>query len=153
MNDFLGEIFGCILLLLCFLACVFCVFYALYKIVVGDCQEGYIDEIRYEGRRRGGIHIFGIYIKTNINFQETRLWALESFTSTWVYRRKWERLKRKYVGKKVHIYINPKNPYSRTITRELSWRLILPISLAAVLLFVLLMIFGIDLLMNIIAIF
>lgn len=150
MNDLIGEVLGLCLFLFCFLVCVGCVAYGIWRITTGQCQEAYIDEILYDGSRRGRIYVFRIQVKTFINNTETKLLTSEIFTSSWVYKRKWERLKQKYIGKKVHIYMNPKQPNSQVITRELCWRMFLPIGLAAMFLGVILFFLGIDLINDIV---
>ena len=95
MNDIVGEILGLFIFLLCFLVCVACIVYGIWRITTGQCQEAYIDEILYDGSRRGRIYVFRIQVKTFINNIETKLLTSEIFTSSWVYKRKWERLKQK----------------------------------------------------------
>ncbi len=146
MNSLIAEIL--VFLMICFVevALIAYIAYGLWKLAVGECQEGFIDEVYYKRRARGGVHTFGIRVKSYINYQETRLSCLETFSSMWVYKRKWERLKRTYIGKKVHIYVNPKKPYSQTITRELCWRYFLPVILYVPILLVLITVFLIDIL-------
>lgn len=152
MNGLIGELFVFIITFFVELILLGGIVYGIWKLTVGECQEAVIDRIDYNGRRRGGVHMLGIVVKTYINFQETRLSTMETFSSMWFYKRKWERLKKKYIGKKVHIYVNPKRPYKQTITREMCWRYFLPIILSVLLLLTLLICFGLDMLMDIIEI-
>ena len=149
MDGLIGELFVFIFTFMIGLVLVGGIVNGLAKLAVGECQEAVIDSIDYVRRARGGVHVLGIVVKTHINFQEVRLSTMETFTSWWFYKRKWDRLKKKYIGKKVHIYVNPKKPYKQTITREMCWRYFLPITLSSLFLLFFLVYFGLDMLMDV----
>ena len=125
----LGDIIIFMIVILCEVFITFGLVFNLWLIVAGDCYIGYIDAIEYGGRSRGYIHRLQMYVKTWVNQQEVVCQTMEGFQSLFAYQGKLNRLRKKYIGKQVHVYINSKFNKRFALTREHCWRVFLPLIL------------------------
>lgn len=126
----LGDIIIFIIVILCEVFITLGLAFNLWLIITGDCYVGYIDAIEYGGRSRGYIHRLQMYFKTWINQQEVVCRTMEGFQSLFTYQGKLKRLRKKYIGKQVHIYMNSKFNKNFALTREHCWRVFLPLIFA-----------------------
>lgn len=126
----LGDIIIFMIVILCEIFITLGLVFNVWLIATGDCYIGYIDAIEYGGRSRGYIHRMRMYVKTWVNQQEVVCLTMEGFQSLFAYQGKLNRLRKKYIGKRVHIYMNSTFNNKLALTREHCWRAFLPLIFA-----------------------